>query len=720
LSTDIILATNHKVEIKFLLEAPFSGLPQQALLKVTGTFDEVVRSLTQLCWITASFRVGKESETLHSMKHVMTAVHDIDDGVAKTTNGDRCLSAKEDDIMMSYVRFEEMDGGHSSESPQFSVSLCLPTRQSMAGYLFSDPGTKSCWLPLLKGGVLARGFPVRNRDSNSKGLELPFALMVMFAKAESSVNVNGDFYLIGTSWILILTRMESSGFGLGEQGAGRHTQWHLAKITDIELAKTTERGFLSPSTLQDLTEHRTFLGYFQSGFVLPGTEGLLHSNKIRDSTCPEANSKLEFAREGTVGAGISIKGIISVSGSTKWVLPKGLSASFEETHDFDDRLEQACSRPILVYDFDAKSAWLVSELSMVLHMALVFLEEPKVRDRRQPEEGPWPQLPYAQPWSDGGLAAYETIRSNAALHLYTRTEDKQPVKFWSVIDRFLRDLGTLRTTEALRQSGAGRPLLRPRLQGWDFHDLVNRTERIFKRELPKTCHNMVWWRLADSTNVTVIFGSNFGQLIQPNLLQTGHYPGWKEIPNGADLLTASMPALKSLAKKHNTGGLCNNLGRNLLWHRPQSLIDHSKSASCDRNCVYIQEIRQFPQFLQMGIINPPQNLINMEVIVFGDVQHYHKCQLLSAADERVPEDISEIDFSESDAPLTPAQQERMSAAQLHHQLWLNNHPNPISHIAPIRLERLYQRVNSHIEIRTTISHIPETPINHIVRIYYHV
>jgi hypothetical protein len=60
--------------------------------------------------------------------------------------------------------------------------------------------------------------------------------------------------------------------------------------------------------------------------------------------------------------------------------------------------------PILVYDLSARTAWLVSELSMVLHMVHNYLRHKKVQlqGRHDGDQVPWPSLPYAEPLVDGG------------------------------------------------------------------------------------------------------------------------------------------------------------------------------------------------------------------------------------------------------------------------------------------------------------------------------
>jgi hypothetical protein len=157
---------------------------------------------------------------------------------------------------------------------------------------------------------------------------------------------------------------------------------------------------------------------------LLGTEILLKSDIVNKSRLPESKSRIELARQGTTSAGFSIQGLLNGTLGTKWTLPRSLRVALTETRDCDDRLEKAVEQPILLYDWGSKSAWLVSALSLVLHMVLAFLQQPRVRQRRQHENGhtleAWPTLPFADASPNGGTAALKSIRSRRDLYLYTK------------------------------------------------------------------------------------------------------------------------------------------------------------------------------------------------------------------------------------------------------------------------------------------------------------
>lgn len=526
------------------------GQPETADIRVSGTLDEIVGTLNQLAWFASAFRVPKG-------------------------NG----------LTMSYAYFEGVNklGDHDHSTPtSFLLSLCLPRQELKMNR--GDIG--KCWLPLFKEGVLARGFPIAERDG-CEGLDIPFPLMVAFTRVTCSMEYNRGAILLGESSLLFPSKRLRQA-----------VQWHYVVGDNIQLLVNTldqccERVY--ELDISELTILRTFLGYYKKGLVLAGTKELLQSKFITDSNIPISKSRIELAREGTASLGLSANQIINGTIGSKWTLPKGLRAYLAGTgREYEDRLEKAYDRPMLVYDWSTKSAWLVSELSMILHLAHTYLRQPKVQLRGQGKNGevsfPWPKLPYARSSSDGGKAAFDTIREYGDLELYCKQEDGKPKQFWSIIDDFLKDLGAIRTATNMRKASAGWQLVESRLQGWEFNDLATKEDYVSERELPSESKKSSWWQLRAAEEMLVIFGCNFGQLIAPDLSKTKVYSGWEVVPGYAELLTASMYCVKQLARKCNKDGLCDNLTPQLMWHRPES---RSKGCSdaCNHSCLCIQEIR---------------------------------------------------------------------------------------------------------------------------------
>jgi hypothetical protein len=524
-----------------------------------------------------------------------------------------------------------------SEFAEFTV---WPSQQSEAGFkLCVDSlelenleshlqvnNSSTCWRDLFRGGVMAYGFSIAQRDEGS-GLEIPFELMTFLAQVRASIDYDGGTILLGHSSCLFPSKKLQTG-----------VQWHFTNADDSDLLNDILMSYpewLREKDLSMLTSLRTFLGYYPSARVLLGTEKLLQGNPVAKSDLPNATSRIELARDGTTSAGFSIKGVLNGSIGGRWAVPKGLRVDLTEHRDYDDYLEKASIRPILLYDCLSKSAWLVSELSLVLHMVLIYLSQSRIQQRRRLRTGceaeAWPKMPFVEACIDGGAVAHKTISNNHDLYLYTNEHGEKKL-FWNVVDDFLKDLASIRSAVNLKKASSGWQVFASRLQGWDFNDLAVKEESVHQRESPPDSKKASWWRLSDAKGMLVIFGSNFGQLISPDLTQTKVYSGWECVPAQAELLTASIPCVLQLAEQSGAKTDQGNylLSPEIAWHKPTSR-DKSCNQYCNSSCLCIQELRPVRtarNLVSRSLINPPINppgkLASYQAIIFGEPKYYHQ------------------------------------------------------------------------------------------------
>jgi hypothetical protein len=285
---------------------------------------------------------------------------------------------------------------------------------------------------------------------------------------------------------------------------------------------------------------------------------------------------------------------------------------------------RASKRSVLLYDSDAKCAWLVSELSVVLHITHLFLKQawqPPLLDSTM-------ELPYASISSDGGDAAFHAITKNSQRKLWVREEDGpdgKPKRFMDVVEDFLKLFHTIRTSMVMRKEKAGRalPFRNVPLQGWEFLDLLEK-DYFCDRELPKGRDRELkscWWKLPECCDVLTILGSKFGQLIKADPKGNAICKRWSAIPTGLGLLVASVPCLVELGK--DCQGI-RNLAPDLEWGTPKAAeLFACGKAQC--SCIPIQKLREPPgsvmkpfskelQFLEM---NAPEG-----ALIFGDINRY--------------------------------------------------------------------------------------------------
>jgi hypothetical protein len=220
----------------------------------------------------------------------------------------------------------------------------------------------------------------------------------------------------------------------------------------------------------------------------------------------------------------------------KIVLPKGLQAQIDENEiDFRDRLYRAASSPVLVFDSATQSGWLIPEISLILHMTHEYLKQTWVQTPMGVD------LPYAEASLDGGMASFLAVTEHGNVELWSRQEDGKAKRFMDVVDDYIKLFGIIRKEVNMKKAIAGKKLLTPWLLGWDFVDIMAKEHLLYERELPKEMGpRMQWWELATATDILVIFGSNFGQMIRPDPAEGPICKAWGPIPGNVGLLTASV------------------------------------------------------------------------------------------------------------------------------------------------------------------------------------
>jgi hypothetical protein len=570
------------------------GSPESANISLQGSFDELLVALEQLAWLAASFRIP------------------IGGGLTLSNFWFESVSPPGSKV-------------HHIQRPVFKLSLLLPRHINLVKASTRDTNSNQmCWIPLLSEGTLARGFPLPKRPPNSRGLKLPFSLMRILASLDGPIEYDDGIVLVGDSSLVFPSARHLDG----------SLQWHFVKVKDpYEVVDILEnREWLRESCLEKLINSPAFLGYCRHAQVLVATQELVDSNSIERSSFPLSKERPEFAREVTTTTGFSVKSIWNISASSKIVLPRRIQVA-ADSGDFRTRLKRAASRSTLLYDSDTQCAWLVSELSVVLHITHLFVKKPW----QKPLVDSTRNLPYATISSDGGDAAFKAITENSQQDLWVREEDGpggKPIRFMNVVEDFMRLFHTIRKAMAIRKEKAGR-LIRPApLQGWEFLDLLDQ-DYFSDRELPKGQDRLLkscWWKIPEYCDVLTVFGGKFGQLIRPDPIDEAVCKSWMTIPSGKGLLTASMPCLLELAKDCQTAGQpFRSLTRELEWGTPKGAVlfecqEHHRYGGHKCSCIPVQKIRKplttakdffYKEDLQFFDINAPDG-----ALIFGDFKHF--------------------------------------------------------------------------------------------------
>lgn len=178
---------------------------------------------------------------------------------------------------------------------------------------------------------------------------------------------------------------------------------------------------------------------------------------ISESGVPHTGPKLTFKLEGPVNASVNGKDYATLTVGTTWKFNGGESGLIgRDQLDLDERFKRTQRTPALLYDDQMCRAFLVSELSIVLHMVSTHLRKDSLLRNRK--------IPYAVASADGGAATYEAVKD--AQHLMVPFGIGGPRKYTDIVDDFITIIQQRKLQTALRRQQA-EVSLKVGLRGWD-------------------------------------------------------------------------------------------------------------------------------------------------------------------------------------------------------------------------------------------------------------
>ncbi|KAF9641243.1 hypothetical protein BFW01_g603 [Lasiodiplodia theobromae] len=316
------------------------------------------------------------------------------------------------------------------------------------------------------GYVLAYGFPIPARDFGL-GVEMPFDIMTILGLACYPINYGAGLVLKGDNTALIPSK-ESSG--------SNAIQWHFVRSSNADSALSWDsisrrcgpEDVFCETNWKRLADKRAFVGYFPKAEVHLGTDdsGFAH---IKPSGAPiDDKRRFNFVNEITGSFGTSGLGIFGGGVSGKAVFHRLSEQRIKAAHGmFWNKLCNAKTQPLLLFDTSTKRGWLVPELSGVLHIALTWAstaEDPAVLTA----------FDRAQISTDGGAAAYSAIQKASTNSLPGVEDDAdfdKEMKVRDIVKRVLESLGQIK--EQQQQVAHCSGTLTDGLTGYEYVDIAH-------------------------------------------------------------------------------------------------------------------------------------------------------------------------------------------------------------------------------------------------------
>ncbi|KAL4955701.1 hypothetical protein BDW69DRAFT_182252 [Aspergillus filifer] len=537
------LAPGHEFHIQLL---PLGEGRDQAMLQVKGTFGQMLETLEQFSWLIATLRLCKGGE-----------------------------------LTVSEVKAEFF-----GSDKLFVLSLLDQTADRKP-----DPREAGqCWTSLFTESNLAYGFELCSHDRPDEmlGLEIPFEVMAAFARVEYPIVFEDQKLLAGKS--TLLTPVISSANCI---------QWHYAEGED-RFASCRQYTKVLDANLQtmdwrELTSARAFLGFSSNVEIHLGTK-YVPGAEIRDSGVPKTRDSLGIFKEGPVGMEVGFKGFFKATLGGTWKVRKGELAQIQGEHrSLIDYIQPAQYAPVLLYDCEAARAFLVPELSVILHMVSAYL--------RSCSTLPEDQIPCAQPSSNSGEAAFRVIEDKQELLVPFKIGESR--KYRDIIHDFIHIWEQRRSqTSAAAQS---EPCFhcRTSIRGWDFVDMQNKQYEFSERAISATSLSWqstpIWWEAFSKQPCMVIFGGNIGCPIR-KIAHDNSQPycnAWADLPTGKHLLLAQLSSLIQLSRTFFTRTSQNTryhmITDELAWARPKGSVLFDISTQRTGNgasCTPVQTMRK--------------------------------------------------------------------------------------------------------------------------------
>ncbi|KAF7512292.1 hypothetical protein GJ744_001860 [Endocarpon pusillum] len=433
------------------------------------------------------------------------------------------------------------------------------------------PKSSSCWAVLFPRTPCAIDATMQARPHHMQGLQLTFELMLLLCGLDYEIIDLVGVILLGQKSMVYPLRMNNNC-----------VQWHFQQCDPDNPSSYQIAGPRLQCHDLELLRHKQhhFLGQWSNPLITLGTDSIEYQ--------PIGFSEAEEIAEETTADGYTVGGSISA--------PKILSFSYTRSYkfarsrknqyitNFSSKLHAKIGLPVLLYSPSEKRGWIVSYVSLLLHLA---------RARAKFQNGMLGfQVPACELSSNGGLAAAECIIAHrcdplrkAARNEILTEQEKEPT-----IEEYVKDVEAS-MEEARRQTCRAKHLLskaQARIIGYDLADISHMKDEMMMKQYKLDLFAKGWAALLDEVRYT-FFCEDLPDPIVPDKARNLERGCWLSVPKGFNLLTVSLPCLCDLAERRNgrTGNL-DRLTDKLWWHC--RLKPFLKCGSKPHDCFLLQEL----------------------------------------------------------------------------------------------------------------------------------
>lgn len=507
------------------------------IFEVSGMRHDLICFAQLVAWLSAVFRMPKNGTISRSNVELKRAV---------TTKDAKRTVATED---AKQTRLESPEV--SSKKLFFDIDLvALQEINSAKEYL--------CWRPLLNNTVIAEGFPIRTRNGGV-GLELPFHAMLTLSCVSHSLQTPEGIIFKGFSSALLPQRQINP----------ESVQWHYMQSSDPrERLEINDTRYVLKTKVKDLdmemlSAARSFLGYNSNVCVVVGTQQSGYES-ADVSGADRGPGRFMIGTKFTPTMGLSKFGSLSVGGNITYT--KGVYARVQQDEiRTEERLLGSKDRPLLMYDVQNKTAFLIPEICAILELSHIWA-------KRQ-SDGPevLTRIPFSEPRWDGGKASYDAIMECRDLKLREAYAEEPAVWFMSLLREFFKAFEVRRD---IRRDNNMRYLQwakTPVMRGWELSDIAA-FEGSWEKEIDLGASlglldTSSRWDIipAENKNMVVLFYKGLTQPISPENEKEA-CKTWTPLPQG--YLLATVQCMRQLSETFRSSHDKPQLTKKLFWGRP--------------------------------------------------------------------------------------------------------------------------------------------------------
>ncbi|KAL2869911.1 5'-methylthioadenosine/S-adenosylhomocysteine nucleosidase [Aspergillus lucknowensis] len=454
-----------------------------------------------------------------------------------------------------------------------------------------------CWHGLFSNPVVVYGFPIRRRQLQNTGLDIPLNILGRLVPSRRIAHFGGKVCIKGHCTILVPTKVVDDT-----------VIWHLICNDDgCYMDYTDSRvdaipGLYPAGIDTNLIGFRHIVGWCPEAQVLTAS--------------PEADYGIDWSGLENADNGCDLQDAIISRGTmipnyeTPVIGKKDRPPHFE-FGEYLHRILSIAKKYAVFYDVSTRRAWLVDGASALLHLVRASLMLSSSEDEMQ-EFVFRPELLEQHPSTEGGrTSAISVLKSEK--NLVQRLYRNMPETFQDRVDaiyHLLEQAYAYQTRAKLQKSARLAPSHQARsfLEGFDFMDLAADEDHFKARTMSAFNSPPRWHRLTGAINAITLFGRGFGNLLKPKEM-VPVCSSWTTVPSGKDYLAARVEDIMTIMrKKGNSLGSPWRVVNDVYWHMPDKLFENcQRDQDCSRKtCTHAQALLTSPEIAKhpSGIVNP--------------------------------------------------------------------------------------------------------------------